>query len=142
MIYFWEKGITSLNKTTVMAYFKLYGENFDPEEITNKLLIQPTETGKKGERGKYMILKKSYWEVSTDYEVSLDINDQLRKIVNLLKDKKDVIVDLQNSLGLECKFQLVIMIRNEQTPACYLEKEMIHFASSINAFFDFDMYVV
>lgn len=124
-----------------MAYFTLYGEDFDPEEITNKLLIKPTETGRKGERGRYRILTESYWEVSTDYEVSLDINDQLHKIVNLLKDKKDMIVELQNSLELECKFQLVIKVSNEQTPAVYLEEEMIHFASSINAWFDFDMYV-
>jgi hypothetical protein len=57
--------------------------------ITNKLFIQPTETGKKGEFGRYAVLKESYWDISTEYEESLDINNQLGKIVNMLKDKSD-----------------------------------------------------
>jgi hypothetical protein len=52
-----------------------------------------------------------------------------------------MILELQSSLKLECKFMLVIKIEDKLNPAIYLEKDMINYASSINAEFDFDIYI-
>ncbi|HGU6359576.1 TPA: hypothetical protein ACNAEZ_001776 [Citrobacter farmeri] len=35
-------------RTTVMAYFSIYGEKFDTEDVTVRLDISPTETKVKG----------------------------------------------------------------------------------------------
>lgn len=37
-----------MDRTTVMAYFSIYGEKFDTEDVTIRLDISPTETKMKG----------------------------------------------------------------------------------------------
>ena len=37
-----------MDRTTVMAYFSIYGENFNTEDVTIRLGISPTETKVKG----------------------------------------------------------------------------------------------
>lgn len=37
-----------MDSTTVMAYFSIYGDNFDTEDITIRLGITPTEVKVKG----------------------------------------------------------------------------------------------
>jgi len=49
------------------VYFALTGEDFDTDELTTKLGFTPTQSWRKGDKGKYKpVLEFANWELSTD----------------------------------------------------------------------------
>ncbi len=50
------------------------------------------------------VQESSGWEISTDYEESLDINDQINIIIGKVKDKRDELADICNKKGMESRF--------------------------------------
>ena len=127
-----------------MAEFFIRGDNFSPSMITKKLAITPTRTYNKGDILKYN--KKgaieTVWEISTGYEESFDINNQLTKIINLIKEKKDILKKIKNRFHVDFGFNVVIEIRNGETPAVHWNKDIIGFANEIGAEFDCDLYII
>ena len=132
-----------LDNTNIMVEFNIYGdEYFDPKIATEKLLITPTKTHRKGDKINDMrTYNFSGWTIKTEYEESLDIYNQFSKIMKLLKPKKKELLELKNKYYLTYRFGIVITIENAQTPAVYLNNKEIEFANEINADFDFDLYV-
>ena len=132
-----------MDSTNVLVEFCIFGEDFEKEIITEGLGIGPSDFYKKGDvAGKKQFKRKgTCWSISTGYEESLDINDQLAKILNLIKPKTNILINLMEQYALECKFIIVIGIENNQSPAVYLDREVIEFANEIKAEFDFDMYI-
>jgi membrane-associated HD superfamily phosphohydrolase len=133
-----------LNKTQVIVYFSLYGDDFPIAEVTEKLKVTPTETYKKGDlitnRSTVRYRKETSWDLGTGYQDSLDVNNQLQQIVGKLKNMPSTINEIKESYSLECKFFIVIKIEKGNAPALYIDKEIIKFASSIEAEFDVDLY--
>lgn len=127
-----------------MVYFSLYGEDFPIDEVTERLKVTPTETYKKGDiipnRSTNRYRRETSWDLGTDYQDSLDVNKQLQEIIDKLQNKSLIINEMKDAYSLECKFFIVIIIDNGNTPALYLDKEIIKFASSIEAEFDVDLY--
>lgn len=132
-----------MDKTTVMIEFSIYGENFEHKYITKLLGIMPSEAYSKGEliRNGRVTRKETAWTISTGYEVSIDINEQLEKIIFILEGKLDKLVELKNNLRLNMLFMIVVKIENNEIPALYLRKEFIHFADKIDAEVGFDIYI-
>jgi hypothetical protein len=81
------------------------------------------------------------WELGTDYEESLDINEQLNSVLSQLEDKAEELNRLKRKYDLAYRFVIVIQIENNEKPAMYLDRRFIHFADSIGAEVDFDLYV-
>lgn len=132
-----------MNKTQVKVYFSLFGDDFPLDKVTGKLELTPSETYKKGDlnpNGSTVFTKETSWNLGTGYQVSLDVNDQLQQIVCRLQNKSSIIKEIKDSYSLECKFFIVIKIEKGNTPALYLDKDIIKFASSIEAEFDIDLY--
>ncbi|MEK4512126.1 DUF4279 domain-containing protein [Paenibacillus anaericanus] len=131
-----------MQRTNVKVEFSIFGDQFDPNIVTNTLLIPPTRTWLKGDRiQRELFSKETCWELATEYEESLDINDQIDKVKNLLQDRKDQVVKLIRQNNLECKFEVVINIENNETPAMYLNKDTIKFIYDLGAEIDFDLYI-
>lgn len=139
-----------VSKTRIMAYFCIVGEDFNPESITRKLLLAPTESWMKGDSipdrngvissNRNRVRTYSRWEIGTDYEESLDIMDQLEKVLILIDGKEDVLSELKFKYELEYGFMIVIFI-DKITPAMCLDKEIIKKIAKLNARIDFDTYV-
>lgn len=125
-------------------YFSLYGDDFPIDEVTEKLRVTPTETYKKGDiipnRSPICYRKETSWDLGTNYQESIDVNKHLQGIVDKLQNKSITINEIKDTYSLECKFFIVITIENGNTPALYMDKEIIKFASSIEAEFDVDLY--
>lgn len=145
-------GGTYLDVTKVMAYFSMVGEHFPLDEITKELSIEPTETHVKGDIiesfGGFTIADspkmrriETDWTLSTGYQNSLDINNQLKPILKALKEKQEELNHLREKYDLTYIFSVVITIENNETPAMYLEKDIIDFASAIGAEIGFDLYI-
>jgi hypothetical protein len=84
--------------------------------------------------------KETAWDIDTGYQESLDVNEQLQQIVKQLRGKEVIINQIKEIHTMECKIIIVIKIEEGQTPALYLDKSVIKFASSIEAEFDIDLY--
>lgn len=134
-----------MDKTQVMVYFSFFGDNFPLDTVTKKLEITPTETYIKGDvipnRSIAHYRKETSWDLGTGYQDSLDANDQIQQIVNKLHGKASLINEIKENYSIECKFIIVIKIENGNTPALYLNKDIVKFASDIEAEFDMDLYV-
>ncbi|WP_148449870.1 DUF4279 domain-containing protein [Gorillibacterium timonense] len=132
-----------MENTTVMVGFSIYGDEFNPQIITEKLNIQPKKYWLKGDTipGKPLIRNKTCWSVNTEYQESLDINDQLSEIIDLIQGKSKEIIELMRIHNLEIIISIVINIENNQKPAMYLNKQVIEFLHCINAEIDIDLYV-
>lgn len=134
-----------------MAYFSITGDVLPLNEVTKTLNIEPTTTYKKGDiivnnkpnvaSTKICKRLETSWELSTDYQKSYDINDQLNPLLEMLEGKVKELNELKEKHDLSYMFMIVIQIENNQTPATYLEDKIINFASSISAQIHFDMYV-
>jgi hypothetical protein len=133
-----------LNNTQVNVYFSLFGDDFPIDYVTKKLEVTPTETYKNRElipnRSTVLYKKETSWDLGTGYQVSLDVNDQLQQIVCKLQYKSSTINEIKEAYFVECKFFIVIKIEDGNTPALYLDKKVMKFASSIEAEIDIDLY--
>ncbi|WP_145509206.1 DUF4279 domain-containing protein [Yersinia alsatica] len=81
-----------MDKTTVMAYFSIYGDTFDIEDVTLKLCLQPDEVKIKGciSDGKKRPSVETSWKLSTSDEESHNINNQKHKIINMINIKEKI----------------------------------------------------
>ncbi|BCD24121.1 hypothetical protein BC30090_3018 [Bacillus cereus] len=135
-----------------MAYFSITGDIFPVEAITDVLNIEPTRTYKKGDivarrdnpnlvSTKKLYRKETDWNLSTGYQESYDINNQLYVILKSLEEKTEPLKQLKKKYDLEFLFMVVIQIENNESPAMYLQKDILDFASSIQAEIHFDLYI-
>ncbi|MEI5909640.1 DUF4279 domain-containing protein [Bacillus spongiae] len=135
-----------------MAYFSAVADEFPVEAFTNTLVIEPTKTYKKGDvierpNNPHLVSTKiryrieTNWTISTGYQESYDINNQLNVILNSIEGKTEQLKLLKEKYGLEYFFMVVIQVENNEKPAMYLRKNIIDFASSIQAEIHFDLYI-
>ncbi|RRN71278.1 DUF4279 domain-containing protein [Peribacillus simplex] len=135
-----------------MAYFSVFGDEFPLEVVTDILGIEPTKTYKKGDiiekinnlnlvSTKIRRRKETDWILSTGYQESYDINNQLNTILKSLEGKTKELKQLKEKYSLEFLFMIVIQVENDEKPAMYLQKNIIDFASLIQAEIHFDLYI-
>lgn len=119
-----------------MAYFNVTGDIFPVEAITEALSIEPTKTYKKGDvierrdnpnlvSTKNLYRKETDWTLSTGYQQSYDINNQLYVILKSLEGKTEQLKHLKKKYGLEFLFMIVIQVENNESPAMYLQKILL-----------------
>ncbi|MFC3343425.1 DUF4279 domain-containing protein [Paenibacillus abyssi] len=135
-----------------MAYFSIFGDDFPLDKVTQILNIEPTRSYKKGEvivrpKNDNVIItttiyrKETDWELSTGYQESTDINDQLYLLLDTLENKVSELIRIKDEYKVSFTFMIVINIENNETPAMCLEQRFISFVHTINAGVDFDLYI-
>lgn len=131
-----------MDVTNVKVEFVIGGETFfDHDEVTKKMGIIPTYLRKKGEKlrcGKPFHMTE--WGFETEYEPSYDINDQLNKVTEQLKNKECIINEICSKYEISPTFVIVVNVENGEFPAMYFNTDFIKFAASINADIGFDPY--
>lgn len=132
-----------MESTTVMAYFSIYGDNFDTEDITIRLGITPTEVKVKGivPEGKKRPSIETSWKICTKEELSLDLNDQLYRLINVMDDKVHTLCEMKSSLDVNFVFSFIVKIENGEKPAMHFTSDSLRFISSIGAEIDIDLYI-
>ena len=135
-----------MEQTQVMVYFSMFADEFPLEMVTKHLGIEPTDSFKNGDIIKKISPTENYvrsytcWKLSTGYQESLDVSEQMDMIIDQIGNKSAIINNLKKQFGLECRFTIVIIMNNGFTPGLYLDQSIIAFANSINADFDIDLY--
>ena len=127
------------------VYFAFDGDDFDPNEVTRFLGIEPTLVKCKGESVSGRIMKDSSWQFSTNNIVNEYINifDMTQSIIDKLKPKKDLINQAKSRFNISPRLEVVLwfsMNDNCSTPAIGFEVDTIKFLGEIGAFIDIDTY--
>lgn len=122
--------------------FSIKGENINPVEITKIIGLSPNRFYSRGDqiKNKPMFRDHSLWEIETGFQLSFDINNQLKPMIDMLNDKKDIIKNLTIQYDVVISFIVVINFINQDKPAIYLSKEVISFLNEIGADIQFDYY--
>lgn len=137
-----------MNKSSLYAYIQFIGNvDFPLDVVTERLSVQPTKTGKVGERvmPDYPINKLVHRGTSWRYEIdtieTLDSTEVLHPLLEIFQSKTETINKLKDEFNLDVILALVIQIYDGQTPGLVVDPEFSKFASEIKAFLDIDMYV-
>lgn len=119
-----------------MAYFSATGDIFPVEAITDALSIEPTRTYKKGDvvakrdnpnlvSTKTLYREETAWTLSTGYQQSYDINNQLHVILKSLEGKTEQLKHLKQKYSLEFLLMVVIQVENNESPQCIYKKILL-----------------
>lgn len=132
-------------KNGTYVYFALHGDVFDPDLITNKLDIVPTEKWSKGNKGKYKSAHTfSYWQLATTKGEEYIIVDRLvDEIINQLFNKIELINELKEQYNLESVLEIVLYIdmnEEQSTPALGHDLKTIEFLYRTQTRTDVDIY--
>ena len=127
------------------VYFALDGDDFDPDEVTKFLGIQPTSVMRKGSKVDGKLPKINSWSVSTENVVNehIDVFEMATEIINILKPKKSLIIQAKERFNVSPRLEVVLWYSvNEEhsTPAIGFEPETVSFLGEIGAFIDIDTY--
>ncbi len=136
---------THVNTNEGRVYFALAGDDFDPDELTEFIGIQPTTIIRKGSRDPGKIPQTSSWVLSTENMVDdfIDVYEMSRSIVNQLMPKKDLIWEAIERFSLSPRLEVVLWFSiNEDisTPVIGFDVETIKFLGEIGADIDIDSY--
>jgi hypothetical protein len=134
-----------MEKGNTHVYFSLTGYNFDPQIVTDRIGVIPTETWKKGDKGKYKpTLDYSYWKLSTEKGKEYIMVDSLvDEVIGQLFDKIEIINKLKNQFNLDSVLEIVMYIdTNEEqfTPALGHDLKTIEFLHRTKTKTDIDIY--
>lgn len=132
-----------MEKTNVMVEFKITGDIYSVNDLTDNLKVMPSKSWVKGDIIAKNGKERGYtcWAYSTGYEESYDINTQLKKIYETFFNKRNELIELKEKYNLNFSIDIVIKVEKGEVPAMHLDKELIEFAYFIDATYDFDMYI-
>lgn len=127
------------------VYFALTGDNFDPQIVTERIGVTPTETWNKGDKGKYKpTLDYSCWKLSTDKGKEYMMVDSLvDEVIGQLFDKIEIINELKNQFYLDSVLEIVMYIdtnEKQTTPALGHDLKTIEFLHRTQTKTDVDIY--
>lgn len=127
------------------VYFALTGDNFDPQIVTERIGITPTQHWKKGDKGKYKHnLAYSCWKLSTDEGKEYILVDSLvDEVIEQLFDKIEIINELKMQFNLDSVLEIVMYIdtnEEQSTPALGHDLKTIEFLYRTQTKTDVDVY--
>jgi Domain of unknown function (DUF4279) len=125
------------------VYFVLKGDDFNPDEITSKIGINPTNTWSKGDKGKYKPkMGFACWELATGKE-NIEIDKLVNEVVDKLYEKIEIITELKSKYNLLSVLEIVLFIdmnQDESTPSMGHDLKCIEFLYKTMTTTDVDIY--
>lgn len=123
------------------VHFDLYGDNFDPDEVTRAIDIQPTSSQRKADpRPKYTRWSFSTGRIESEF---IDVYEMSALVVARLAPAATKIREVKDSLGLKAIFSVALWITTDDskpTPSIGFDAEVIAFWHAVGATIDVDTY--
>lgn len=123
------------------VYFALFADEFDPDEVTNIVGIEPTTTRRKGNP----IPRCTTWKYSTGMikDEVVDVYEMSSSLIATLAPHADNIIKAKEKFGLEAVLEVVLTVTpddTKSTPAIGFESDVIAFLHKVGATIDIDTY--
>ncbi|AJA68733.1 DUF4279 domain-containing protein [Myroides odoratimimus] len=133
--------------TNFRLIYSIFGDNWNPRELTKAIGIIPTAYWKKGDRiDKYhpnvVLRKETNWEYSFRKTNTLLSEDVTEQFVELFSSKVDIIVKYINDNNLTSKLFIIPEIFPNQVPGIFFDKRLLNLLVKLNAEIDIDLYVI
>ena len=133
-----------MEKANTYVYFALTGDDLDPQAITKRIGVIPTETWKKGDKGKHKKLEYSCWRLSSNKgEEYLMVDRLVDEVINKLFDEIEIINELKSQFKLDSILEIVMYIdtnEEQSTPALGHDLKTIEFLYRTQTTTDVDIY--
>ena len=129
-------------RNSCYTYFKITGD-FDPDEVTHLLSLQPTRTWKIGDfRNNGTKYDFAVWEIGRCKEYDVFVENQMRKTIALLLDKINLLnlIHRNNNVAFVLKIVPTIYV-GDQNPCLAPPLDVIDFCHATRTEIDIDMYV-
>jgi len=128
----------------VKATFAIYGDDFNINFISETLNLSPSKTRVNGviPQGGKNPSPITSWALSTEYEDSYDVMDQMNGLVSILKEKTLELIRIKKTYDIKYIFTFSIKIEDGKAPGFYLDGDIISFLNEIDAAVDLDMYIL
>ena len=124
------------------TYFRMVG-NFNPDDITAKLKLSPSEQSRIGDLGKYgTVYEFASWEygICNDYDVFTE-NQMMQTIHNLIP-KIQELKEIKRKYDVSFVLQIVPTVyTGESTPCLAPNRAVIEFCYHTETDIDIDLYV-
>jgi len=124
------------------VHFSLAGYNFNPDDVTRILGIEPTAVDRAGAQGELDKPVISSWEISTEiFTDDLDVYELTNELIKKIEPKKDKLMELIKQLNLSPRVGVVLLISPDQegtSPDVGFGARAIRFLAEIGAFIDID----
>ena len=138
-----------MRKTNIYSEFRIMGDTFDPNLVTQTLRVHPTETWRKGDcvynnQGKCTSLRRQYtkWGYKTATLETLYMDEPIQILQETFEDKVDSLLELKKQHNLSFSIDIVIEVENNEPPAMCLEGFVLTFSTALDARIDIDMYIL
>lgn len=134
-----------MEKGHTYVYFALTGDNFDPQIVTERIDVTPTEKWNKGDKGKYNpTLDYSCWKLSTEKGKECMMVDILvDEVIGQLFDKIEIINELKKQFDLYSVLEIVLYLdtnEKQSTPSLGYNLKTIEFLHRTQTVIDVDIY--
>jgi hypothetical protein len=129
-------------KPRIKIEFYITGEKINPDEISRILGILPSYTRIKGDYNpnKSIQYQASLWSIETEYYESYDIREQINMIMEVLKNKIEILNKIKHEFQAEFRFVIVVEIPKSGGPIISFDIPFIQFASEIGSEIGIDYY--
>ena len=114
-------------------------DEFDPDEVTRIIAVEPTETRRKCD---YPLngLAHTVWCCAVKREYAASVSDVLRALIERFESKIAAIIEAESRLELSTSFVVTIHAAEGELPEISIPGDIIGFMSKIGAELDFDIY--
>lgn len=129
-------------KTETFARLRISSCKLTPQEISERLNIQPSQTTLLGEfRGKSKLVEKdNVWELSSTLHPEQEIELHIQNILNAVNPVSETISRLVENK--QAKVELLCAIYSEVIPSLYLNSKTVLGIAKLKANLDFDVMLV
>ena len=115
------------------------GDELNFEKVTRKIGVVPTRTRTK-DSFPPQALACNLWSVDIKEENCWGVSVVIEKVLEIFKGKESIINEVCTDYNLETSIEIVIHVQDGDSPEVVLPREVISFASMINAEIGFDLY--
>ena len=138
-----EEGVTKLR-----AGFLLIGHGLDPELISDQIGLKPTLMWRQGQPRvprSPLVHDSDGWAIRTDYEVTLDLQSHVRRILALVHPHAQEIRRLCDAHGLSAELECVVRIIGDEVqkaPAITFDSGTVRQLADLQADLDIDINLI
>lgn len=126
----------------VKVSFRLRGTSFDPDEVTRRLGLEPTDSYRAGEPisrrslGKH---REDGWAIQIGPRETLEIAPMLRELRDLVGVEPEKLREVSTDLGLRAVIYIPIEPTSSQAPSAEIPEDVIAWAAEFGASIDIDL---
>jgi hypothetical protein len=128
---------------SIKVMFCVVADEFDIDQVTRRMGLIPTETRTKDCFPPQSIIAgvaSTLWVMEVKEEHCWGVRSLFEEMLDILRGKEVLIKEICDDYSLEVNFEVVIHMKDGDSPEVVLPREVVSFAAAINAEIGFDIY--